>query len=94
MKTLIRPIITEKSIKLVDEQNQYTFLVEGNAAKEEIKKDIEKKFKVDVLKIRIINITGKKVSWGRRRISGRRSDRKKAVVTLKKSDSIDLFKVK
>lgn len=94
IKILIKPIITEKSLKLVDEQNQYTFLVGRYASKGKVKSKVEKKFNVTVLKTRIINIIGKKVSWGKKRISGRRSDRKKAIVTLKKSDSIDLFKVK
>lgn len=94
MKILIKPVITEKSLKLVDEQNQYTFLVGKHATKTKIRKEVEKKFNVTVLKTRIVNIIGKKVSWGRKRISGRRCDRRKAIVTLKKSDSIDLFKVK
>lgn len=91
---LIKPIVTEKSLKLVDEQNQYTFEVDKRATKPGIRKVIEKKFKVTVEKVRIVNLTGKKVIFGKKRISGRRKDRKKAIVSLKSSDSIDLFKVK
>lgn len=91
---LIKPVVTEKTLKLVDEKNQYTFEVDKRAAKPGIRKTIERKFKVTVEKVRIINITGKKVVFGKKRIRGRRKDRKKAIVNLKSSDSIDLFKVK
>ncbi|MBN2016134.1 50S ribosomal protein L23 [Candidatus Dojkabacteria bacterium] len=91
---LIRPVITEKSLKLVDEKNQYTFVVSSFSNKTDVKKAIEKKFKVNVLKVRIVSVEGGRVLWGKRRISGRKKDYKKAIVTLKSSDSIDLFKVK
>lgn len=91
---LIKPIITEKSMKLVSEKNQYMFMVSSFADKVEIGKVVAEKFKVKVLKVRIINIRGKSVAWGRNRIKGKRSRTKKAIVTLKSSDSIDLFKVK
>lgn len=91
---LIKPIITEKSLKLVDEQNQYTFEVAREANKYMIKKAIETKFGVNVMKIRILHSHGKRVTWGRLRIKGRRKDVKKAIVTLKSSDTIDIFKVK
>ncbi len=91
---LIKPVVTEKSLKAVDEMNQYTFEVSRNTNKIEVKKAVEDKFKVTVLKVRIVNLIGKKVVWGRKRIEGRRKDKKKAIVTLKSSDTIDLFKVK
>lgn len=91
---LIRPIVTERSLKLVEELNQYTFQVSKEATKKVVKKSIEEKFKVTVEKVRVINLAGKSVLWGRRRIKGRKRDKKKAIVTLKSSDSIDLFKVK
>jgi len=91
---LIRPIVTEKSIKLVEEQNQYCFEVAKGVSKKDVKQAIEKKFKVKVEKVRILNLIGRRTVWGRKRITGRRVDMKKAIVTLKSSDSIDLFKVK
>lgn len=91
---LIKPVITEKSLKLVDEENQYTFEVDYRASKIAIKQEVEKRFKVNVLKVRIVSKRGKRVSWGRKRIPGSKSDTKKAILTLKSSDSIDLFKVK
>lgn len=93
-QTIIKPIITEKTLKLVDELNKYTFQVDKRANKESIKKAVEEMFKVTAVKVSVQNVSGKSVSWGRKRISGRRGDWKKAVVTLKSSDSIDLFKVK
>jgi large subunit ribosomal protein L23 len=90
---IIRPIITEKSMKLVEEQNQYTFEIARKISKERIAKEIERLFNVKVMKIRTTTLPGKKVQWGRNRIPGRKRDTRKAVVTLKSSDSIDLFKV-
>jgi large subunit ribosomal protein L23 len=91
---LIRPVITEKSLKLVDEENQYTFEVDKRSNKYSIVKAVEEKFKVKVVKVRTVNLRGKRVSWGKKKIQGRRKDRKKAIITLKSGDSIDLFKVK
>lgn len=93
-EVVIRPIITEKSLKLVDEQNQYSFYVAENASKENVKRLIEEKFKVTVEKVRIISIRGKRVFWGAKKVEGRKKNEKKALVTLKSKDSIDLFKVK
>jgi len=91
---LIKPIISEKSVKLAETLNQYSFEISSEANKQNIKKIIEEKFKVKVLSVKIINIIGKKISWGRKRISGSKQNLKKAIVTLASSDSIDLFKVK
>jgi len=91
---LIQPIITEKSLGLVDSQNQYTFKVASQANKAQVKSAVEKKFEVTVKKIRILNKRGKRVEWGRKRIKGVRKSSRKAIVTLKGSDSIDLFKIK
>ncbi|MBU0976426.1 MAG: 50S ribosomal protein L23 [Patescibacteria group bacterium] len=90
---LIRPVLTEKSLKLIEEKNQYVFEVDLRAGKAQVKKAVEEKFKVKVQKIRIVRIIGKSVTWGRKRLSGRRKDVKKAIVTLASSDSIADFKV-
>ncbi|MDD3648149.1 MAG: 50S ribosomal protein L23 [Candidatus Dojkabacteria bacterium] len=90
---LIKPLLTEKSLKLVEERNQYVFDVDLRAGKLEIKKAVEEKFKVKVEKVRIVRKTGKTVTWGRNRLSGRRKDVKKAIVTLASSDNIADFKV-
>lgn len=93
-ETIITPIITEKSIRLVDELNQYMFIVAPTATKTSVKTAVEEQFKVTVEKVRMVNRPGKRVAWGAKRISGKKKDTKRAIVTLKSGDSIDLFKVK
>ena len=81
------PIITEKATILSD-QNKTVFKVHNTANKKNIKKNIEKLFKVNVIKINIINQKTKvKVKQGRKSY---KSGYKKAIVTLKKGQSIDL----
>lgn len=92
-KILIKPLINEKSLKQVETLNAYTFEVEKESNKKEIKRMIEEMFNVKVLKINTKSIKGKRVVW-RRKNSGSRKDKKIAVAVLKSSDSINLFKVK
>ena len=81
------PIITEKAT-ILSEQNKTVFKVHDSANKKIIKKNIEKIFKVNVVKINIINQkTKQKMKQGRKSF---RSGYKKAIVTLKKGQSIDL----
>ncbi len=84
---IISPHITEKSTNL-SEQNKITFKVPHKANKKNLKKNIEKIFKVNVTKINIINKKSKiKLSRGRKiKVSGF----KKAIVTIKKGQNIDL----
>ena len=90
---IVRPIITEKSLDLVEGLNQYTFEVSDQVTKKEVKKRIEEKFEVTVEKVRIMNMPAKFVSFGKNRIPGIKRGFKKAIVTLKSSDNIDIFKV-
>ena len=82
-----QPIITEKAT-ILSEQNKTVFKVHSGANKKTIKKNIEKLFKVTVIKVNIINTkTKNKIKQGKRaKISGY----KKAIITLKKGQSIDL----
>ncbi len=81
------PIITEKAT-ILSEQNKTVFKVHEKANKKTIKKSIEKIFKVNVIKINIINQKSKlKMKQGRKSI---KSGYKKAIITLKKGQSIDL----
>ena len=84
---IISPHITEKSTNL-SEQNKIIFKVPKKANKKNLKKNIEKIFKVNVTKINIINKQNRiKVTRGKKvRVSGF----KKAIITLKKGQSIDL----
>ena len=94
---LLRPILTEKINKLEDDKNIYAFEVNPKANKIEIKEAVEEKFDVKVNKVRTMNFFGKSKqmtvrSGGRSiRTSGRRSNWKKALVTLGKEHSIDLY---
>ncbi len=86
---IIQPLITEKAVGST-EIDKYIFKVVKKANKIEVKKAVEDKFKVKVLDVNIINIKGKKKTF--KRIVGRRSDYKKAIVTLKKGEKIEMFK--
>ena len=85
---LIRPIITEKTTLLMQE-NKYTFQVPLNANKVEIRKAVESIFNVKVEKVATIRVLGKTKRMGR--TMGKRSDYKKAIVTLTAGESIELF---
>ena len=81
------PIITEKAT-ILSEQNKTVFKVHSKANKANIKKNVEKLFKVNVVKVNIINRKTKmKFRQGRKTY---KSGYKKAIVTLKKGQSIDL----
>ncbi len=81
------PIITEKAT-ILSEQNKTVFKVHDKANKKNIKKNIEKLFKVNVIKINIINQKTKiKIKQGKKSY---KTGYKKAIVTLKKGQSIDL----
>ena len=87
LDSIIRPIITEKATVL-SEQNKTVFKVHKSANKKNIKKNIEKIFKLNVIKVNIINLKSKtKFKQGR---LSTKSGYKKAIVTLKKGQSIDL----
>lgn len=89
---LIKPLLTEKMTTLTP-LRQYSFAVLLNSNKIEIAKAIEKKFNVDVVSVRTIKVKGKKKGQmtKRGRVEGRRSDWKKAIVTLKVGQTIDLL---
>lgn len=93
MKDLIvRPIVTEKITALAD-RRQYAFEVPESANKIEIGKAVEKRFKVKVTSVRTMRVGGKrKTQMTRRgRFQGSTQSWKKALVTLKEGDTIDLF---
>jgi large subunit ribosomal protein L23 len=84
---IISPSITEKATYL-SEQNKIVFKVNKKAKKDSIKRSIEKIFKVNVIKINTINLKGKtKIVKGKK---CKKPDIKKAIITLKKGQSIDL----
>jgi large subunit ribosomal protein L23 len=89
---IVRPIVTEK-ITALESKNQYAFEVVPGANKIEIARAIAKKFNVTVMKVRTMNYDGKsKVQMTRKgRFSGKTSHFKKAVVTIKEGQKIELF---
>ncbi|MCA9374890.1 50S ribosomal protein L23 [Candidatus Dojkabacteria bacterium] len=88
---LLKPVISEKSYNLANEQNQYTFSVDLKASKIEIKKAVEKEYKVTVLNVNVITQPGKmKFNWKIGK-AFRAGDSRKAIVTLKQGDKIDDF---
>jgi large subunit ribosomal protein L23 len=85
---LVHPLLTEKMMVLQDERNQYGFVVAKGANKLEIKSAVEKQFSVTVEDVRTMNVMGKLKRQGKH--VGRRSSWKKAVITLKQGDRIEL----
>ncbi|MDD5738413.1 MAG: 50S ribosomal protein L23 [Candidatus Pacebacteria bacterium] len=85
---LSRPQITEKAT-LLQEENQYIFQVFKTATKPEVKKSVEEVYNVNVEKVRIINVDRKKKRLGR--TTGWKKGYKKAIVTLKKGQEIEII---
>jgi large subunit ribosomal protein L23 len=85
--TILAPVITEKSTVL-SEQNKVVFRVAPDATKPEIAAAVEELFKVSVVKVNTLNTKGKTKRF--RGHMGRRSDVKKAIVTLQEGQSIDI----
>ncbi len=85
---LIKPVVSEKSYSLID-QNKYTFLVDPDANKTEIKIAVEKVFGVKVVAVNTINRQGKtrRTKFG----TGKRPDTKRAIITVADGQRIDIF---
>ncbi|WP_366923261.1 50S ribosomal protein L23 [Metallumcola ferriviriculae] len=85
---LVRPVISERTVELM-EDNKYTFIVAKKANKSEIKKAVEEIFDVTVTRVNTLMVRGKNRRMGR--FEGKTPDRKKAIVTLKPGDKIEVF---
>ena len=88
-EVLHRPLITEKNTAIQAPQGKYAFEVAEEANKEQIKQAVEKAFNVSVTRINVMSVPGKG-----RRLRGRQvmsPSWKKAIVTLKPGDKIELF---
>ncbi len=90
---LVKPILTEKNLKQQETKGKYSFVVYKDANKIEIKQAVQKKFDVTVDSVRTATVKGKSKKMNTRRgiTHGKRSDWKKAIVTLRSGDSIDFF---
>jgi len=87
-RTLVKPLVTEKAANLSD-NGKYAFIVNVNANKIEVAKAVSDVYGVKVEAVNIIKMKGKAVSRGR--IKGSRNDFKKAIVTLKKGETIQIY---
>lgn len=83
------PLITERSTELREGMNKVVLVVSPYANKHQIKQAVEETLKVKVEKVNIINVEGKKKRMGR--FEGKKPDRKKAIITLKKGEKLDIF---
>jgi len=89
MKILLSPHISEKSSIVADQNNQIVLKVATDASKPEIKQAVELLFDVKVDRVQVSNVKGKTKRFGAR--MGRRSDWKKAYITLREGQQIDLL---
>lgn len=88
---IVRPLITEKTMALMQDQNKVTIEVLKSANKETIKDAFEAVFGVTVVDVKVINTNAKKTRRGGR-YEGTTPAVKKAIVTVKEGQAIDLFK--
>ena len=86
-RILISPVVSEKSTRVADQSKQMVFKVLPDASKPEIRKAVEKMFDVTVTQVQVSNVKGKIKRFGQ--AMGRRSDWKKAYVTLAEGSDID-----
>lgn len=87
-KVIVKPLQTEKIAELMV-LNQYVFEVTEKATKNEVKKAIKAMYNVDAEKVRVINVRGKQVRFGR--TFSKRKNWRKAIVKLKAGDKIEVF---
>jgi len=86
---LVGPLLTEKGAAMKEKENKVLFRVARQANKIEIKQAVEEIFKVKVDRVSTINCKGKKKRMGK--YEGRRSDWKKAIVTLKEGEKLEVI---
>ncbi len=87
-EVLRNPLVTEKNTSL-QAQSKYTFKVNSDATKVQVKQAVEKAFKVTVIAVNVMNVRGQEKLVGRKKVSG--GQWKKAIVTLKPGDKIQIF---
>jgi large subunit ribosomal protein L23 len=88
-EVLLRPLITEKSTILQDGQNKYAFQVDSRANKVQVKTAVEQSFSVKVTEVNMLIVKGKRKRFGRKLVQ--KPSWKKAVVSLRSGDKIQLF---
>lgn len=90
---IIKPLVTEKMNKLTEKLNRFGFIVRPDANKLEIKKEVESLYNVTVVDVNTMKYSGKNKTRYTKAglIKGRTNAFKKAIVTLKEGDTIDLY---
>ena len=87
-RVLVAPVVSEKSMAAAEQSRQHVFMVAPRATRHAVRAAVEKMFEVEVVRVNIINVKGKKKGFGRRK--GRRKDWKKAYVRLREGFDIQL----
>lgn len=90
---LKRPIITEKSMQLANDRNTYTFEVDRLANKQQLKEAVEELYDVTVLNVNTTTRNSSVKKTGKRRLKKSVGQVKKAMITLKEGDQIELFDI-
>lgn len=90
MSVLIRPVISEKTYALM-ERHTYVFVVDPRATKVDVRNAVEQAFSVKVVNVNTLNRKGKSTRNRRTGVVGARPSSKRAIVTLREGDSINLF---
>lgn len=92
-RVLIKPLVTEKSNQVTEKQGKYTFLVEKSSTKAEIKSAVESYFNVSVVAVNTSITPGKVKTKMTQKgmVTGRKSATKKAYITLKEGNTIDIY---
>ena len=89
LDVLLQPMLTEKITAMRESGNKVGFLVRRDANRIEIKRAVESALKVRVERVNVLNVMGKTKRLGR--FSGRRPDWKKAIVTLKAGEKLEMY---
>lgn len=92
-RVLIKPLVTEKSNLVTEKEGKYVFIVDRTSTKEEIKRAVESYFNVTVVAVNTSITPGKVKTKMTKRgmVSGRKSAAKKAYITLKEGNTIDIY---
>ncbi len=90
MSVLIRPVVSEKTTGLMD-NHTYVFIIDPRATKVDVRNAVEQAFNVKVTNVNTLNRKGKSTRNRRTGVVGTRPSTKRAIVTLKQGDSINLF---
>jgi large subunit ribosomal protein L23 len=86
---LLQPLLTEKLTALREKGNKVGFVVRSDANRIEIKRAVETMLKVRVERVNVMNVPGKMKRLGK--FAGKRSDWKKAIVTLKEGEKLEMY---